>query len=206
MFNEYAWPVAGMEHVVLDCIGKVRLIAATSDGGPNATENPVPARVSTTRQGVMPMKVRGFGAVGVVARGRTSARFGCQYNGAGQWRRGTLSRSTWPPRRIGTAVKTETNRATGVFIVQLSPHQAEEFKAKSRSVSIFGCYINALLGNHAIYFESAEPSEPTRRAFRPQTCRLGPKTTTSIARGHDMGHRVGRFSIFVCEEPFYSLR
>lgn len=91
MFNEYAWPVAGMEHVVLDCIGKGRLIATTSDGGPNAPENPVPARVSTTRQGVMPMKVRGFGAVGVVARGRTSARFGCQYNGAGQWRRGALS-------------------------------------------------------------------------------------------------------------------
>jgi hypothetical protein len=65
------------------------------------------------------MKVRGLGAVGV-ARG--PARSGCQYNGAGQWRRGTLSRSTWALRSIGTTAKTETKWATtGAFIVQRSP-------------------------------------------------------------------------------------
>jgi hypothetical protein len=72
MFNEYAWAVAGMEQAVLDCKGKVRLIPPASDGGPNAPERPFP-RVSTTRHGVMAMKVRGFGSLGVVARGRNSA-------------------------------------------------------------------------------------------------------------------------------------
>ena len=92
------------------------------DGGPNAPENPNPARVSTTRQGVMPTKVRGLGAVGVAASGCNSARLGCQYSGAGQWRRGTLSRCGWAVSTIGTTAKKEINPATmGVFMVQLSP-------------------------------------------------------------------------------------
>src|SRR5215469_9375170 len=103
-----------MEHVVLDCMGIVRLTPPTRDGAPKAPVNPLPVRVSTTRQGVMAMKVRGFGSVGAAG----PARSGCQYSGAGQWRRGTRSRRVWALSSIGTTAKT-SGATMDVFIVQL---------------------------------------------------------------------------------------
>src|SRR5215469_18198299 len=101
-------------------MGNVRLIAATSDGGPNGPVNPLPLRVSTNRHGVIAMKVSGSGAIGAAANGCNSARSGCQYSGAGQWRRGTWSRWVWAHRSIGTTARTQAWRNRGVFIVQLS--------------------------------------------------------------------------------------
>src|SRR5579872_291319 len=53
--NEYACAVAGMLHEP-DRIGKSRLTPRPSEGAPNAPPFPLPARVSTTRQGFIGTK------------------------------------------------------------------------------------------------------------------------------------------------------
>ena len=55
--KEYAWAVTGMLQVVLDRIGKLRVAPPVRLGGPNAPVNPNPALVSTTRHGVIAVKV-----------------------------------------------------------------------------------------------------------------------------------------------------
>jgi hypothetical protein len=51
--NEYASADDGMLQVELERKGKFRVAAPTRLGGPKAPVNPLPVRVSTTRQGVI---------------------------------------------------------------------------------------------------------------------------------------------------------
>jgi len=88
----------GIEHTVLDGIGKLRVAPPTRLGGPNGAWYADEVLVSTTRQGVIPTKtnelagvvastVRLFSLVATAAR--LSLWLGCQYSGAGQCFRGT---------------------------------------------------------------------------------------------------------------------
>src|SRR3954451_6588861 len=52
-FKEYAWASAGMEHVVLDRMGKVRAPPPVRRGVPRPAAYPELDRVSATRHGVM---------------------------------------------------------------------------------------------------------------------------------------------------------
>src|SRR5215471_1886263 len=63
--KEYACAIEGIEHVVLDGMGKVRVAPPTRYGGPKNPVNPKPARVSTTRHGVIPTNTRA--PAGIVA-------------------------------------------------------------------------------------------------------------------------------------------
>ena len=101
-----------MEHVLLDCRGKVLPNPpAANEGGPNAPVKPLPIRVSTTRQGVRATNAKGAleidangTAAGETTRATSAARFsafgfpsadslsgGCQYSGAAQFFNGTAS-------------------------------------------------------------------------------------------------------------------
>jgi hypothetical protein len=101
-----------MEHVLLNCMGKVLPVPpAASEGGPNEPVKPLPIRVSTTRQGVTATNTKGtleIDANGTADRettratspARTSAfcfpsadslSDGCQYSGAAQFFNGTAS-------------------------------------------------------------------------------------------------------------------
>src|SRR5687768_4729837 len=104
-------------------MGNVRTAVPMRLGGPKAPVNPDPVRVSTTRQGVIPTNTSEFAGVcasGVIvedavytpelpasiclaAASLLSTALGCQYIGASQPFRGTLSRS----RRLW-ADRTET--------------------------------------------------------------------------------------------------
>src|SRR5580704_13943449 len=105
MSNEYACASVGMVQVVLDRIGKVRLTPLTRDGGPKSPVNPLPIRVSTTRQGSIATKASGaltdeaVASAGVATAAGPGAGFcvGCQYSGAAQCfkGRGSPCLSTW---------------------------------------------------------------------------------------------------------------
>src|SRR3954469_6110557 len=87
ILNEYAKATDGIEQVLLDCIGNVRLAPPARAGSPKAPGNPWPTRVSTTRQGVIPTKTRAFAPAGklaagvdpATARSSDAACSGCQY-------------------------------------------------------------------------------------------------------------------------------
>jgi hypothetical protein len=100
---------------VLDCSGKVRLAPAARLGVPKGAGNPWDARVSTTRQGVIATKTRGFTFEGKAAAA-DSAACGSQYSGAGQYLRATASgfRLTCAVSTIGIIARKDTARI-GVF-------------------------------------------------------------------------------------------
>jgi hypothetical protein len=96
IFTEYATAPAGLVHVAIDVIGMVRVSSAANAGGPNGY-GLVFTRVSTTRHGVMAMKVAGEPS-DEAAFPETCSRIrpsftpeverpdaGCQYGGAGQF-------------------------------------------------------------------------------------------------------------------------
>jgi hypothetical protein len=94
-----------MLQVVLAWMGNERVEPPVRLGGPNAPVNPKPARVSTTRQGVIATKTNEFTGVCACAMALLeafakmpdlaavsfSARLGCQNNGAGQFLSGAVS-------------------------------------------------------------------------------------------------------------------
>src|SRR5580704_7947652 len=100
MLNEYACASVGIVQVVLDRIGKVRLPPPTRDGGPKAPVNPLPVRVSTTRQGSIATKTSGavwekaVASAGVATTACPEAAIcvACQYSGAAQCFNGRVSR------------------------------------------------------------------------------------------------------------------
>src|SRR6266404_9862834 len=122
--SEYAWAIEGIGQAPLDCIGKARLAGPARLGGPNAPVNPWPARVSTTRQGVIPTKRRAFAAdtslpavlplltaFGCAPVACFSAWVGCQYSGAGQGLSGTaFSRATCAASNMGRKTRSDATR------------------------------------------------------------------------------------------------
>jgi hypothetical protein len=107
--------------VVLDRIGKVRLTPPTRDGGPKAPVNPLPVRVSTTRQGSIATKTSGFApaekpvasaGVATTACPWVPICVGCQYSGAAQCfnGRGSPCLPTWADSTNDTTAVNETRR------------------------------------------------------------------------------------------------
>jgi hypothetical protein len=121
MSNEYACASVGIVQVVLDRIGKVRLPPPTRDGGPKAPVNPLPVRVSTTRQGSIATKTSGavwekaVASAGVATTACPEAGIcvACQYSGAAQCFNGRVSRClpTWADSANDTTAVNKTRRS-----------------------------------------------------------------------------------------------
>src|ERR1039457_1255718 len=129
-------------------MGKVRATPPASLGCPKLPENPWPARVSTTRQGVMATSTRGtegsaigcaaeVPAIGCISRAwrmiDASCSEGCQYRGAAQLRTGSL----WA--NAGEEMSKPADANTGrrvTHFCSLWANAGEEMSKPATSVSI----------------------------------------------------------------------